>query len=76
LKFWFENVFVRDYPGGDTPLEFWESQPGIFALVDELGPLSPAECFRRMVAWWPGVATDSRPPRKKPGRTQRGGMDG
>ena len=58
LKFWFENVFVHDYPGGDAPPEFWESQPGIFALVDELGPLSPAECFRRTVAWWCGVATD------------------
>ena len=54
LKFWFENVLIRDYPGGDARREFWESRPGVLARVREMGRLPGDEFVRRMEAGSPG----------------------
>jgi hypothetical protein len=56
FKFWFENVYAEDYPDRDPPPGFWESRPGIVALVEAIGQLPREEFFRRMTAWQHGVA--------------------
>jgi hypothetical protein len=55
-KFWFENVFAVDYPDRDTPPGFWESRPGIVALIPVIGQMPREEFFRRMAAWQRGLA--------------------
>jgi hypothetical protein len=65
LKFWMENVFVHDYPGGDAPPEYWESRPGVLALVREIVRRPRGESNRLDGACLPGDSAPQSPRKEK-----------
>jgi hypothetical protein len=48
LKFWFENFYVHYYPDGKPPADFWDSRPGVVALMDQFARLPKEDWSRAM----------------------------